>query len=260
MPIAFLRSVIFQIASYIALIVYVPVMLIGWLIPAKRRYYVMFSYGFTVMWLARLIVGLRWQVEGLHNLPKPSAGQGRLIAAKHQSTWDSMILPTLLNQPAFILKKELLWIPIFGTGLAGMGPIAIDRKAGSKALKIIIKEGKAQLAAGRDVIIFPEGTRYRPDANPEYKIGAAMLAIQAHTEVTPIAINSGCHWPKGQFIKSAGTIHVVIGPPIAVTGKRADRLTEEIEHWIETEQHKLYAQYGCKSAPKLNAKANPNLS
>jgi 1-acyl-sn-glycerol-3-phosphate acyltransferase len=260
MLIAFIRSVIFQIASIIALIVYIPVMLMGWLMPAKRRYYVMFSYGFTVMWLARLIIGLSWQIEGLDNLAKPSATRGRLIAAKHQSTWDSMILPTLLDKPAFILKKELLWIPIFGTGLAGMGPIAIDRKAGSQALKIIIKQGKAQLAAGRDVIIFPEGTRYRPDATPEYKIGAAMLAIQAKTEVIPIAINSGCHWPKGKFIKYAGTVHVVIGAPIAVTGKRADQLTEEIEHWIETEQHKLYVQHGCKTAPKLNARTTPTLN
>jgi len=257
MLIAFIRSVIFQIASYIALIVYVPIMLIGWLMPAKRRYYVMFSYGFTVMWLARLIVGLKWQIEGLDNLAKPNATQGRLIVSKHQSTWDSMILPTILDKPAFILKKELLWIPIFGTGLAGMGPIAIDRKAGSQALKTIIKQGKAELAAGRDVIIFPEGTRYRPDATPEYKIGAAMLAIQAKTEVIPIAINSGCHWPKGQFIKYPGTLRVVIGAPITVTGKRADRLTEEIEHWIEAEQHKLYAQYDCKTAPKLNAKTTP---
>jgi 1-acyl-sn-glycerol-3-phosphate acyltransferase len=253
MLIAFIRSVVFQIASYLALIVYAPIMLIGWLIPAQHRYYVMFSYGFTVMWFARWIVGLRWQIEGLENLPKPNATHGRLIAAKHQSTWDSMILPTLLNKPAFILKKELLWIPIFGTGLAGMDPIAIDRKAGSQALKIIIKQGKAQLAAGRDVIIFPEGTRYRPDVTPEYKIGAAMLAIQAKTEVIPIAINSGCHWPKGKFIKYPGTIHVVIGAPIAVAGKRANELSIEIEHWIETQQHKLYAQHGCPTAPQLNA-------
>jgi 1-acyl-sn-glycerol-3-phosphate acyltransferase len=257
MLIALIRSVIFQIASYIALILYIPVMLMGWLLPAQRRYYVMFSYGFTVMWLARLIVGLRWQIEGLDNL-KPSTTQGRIIAAKHQSTWDSMILPTILDKPAFILKKELLWIPIFGTGLAGMGPIAINRKAGSQALKTIIKQGKAELAAGRDVIIFPEGTRLRPDATPEYKIGAAMLAIQAKTDVIPVAISSGCHWPKGQFIKYAGTMHVVIGAPISVAGKRADGLIQEIEHWIETEQHKLYAQYGCKTAPKLNAKTTPH--
>ncbi len=254
--IALVRSALFQIASYIALILYIPIMLIGWLIPAKRRYYIMFSYGFTVMWLARLIVGLKWQIEGLDNLAKTSTSRGRLIAAKHQSTWDSMILPTILNKPAFILKKELLWLPIFGTGLAGMGPIAIDRKAGSQALKLIIKQGKKELAAGRDVIIFPEGTRYRPDAKPEYKIGAAMLAIQAKTDIIPIAINSGCHWPKGQFIKYPGTIHVVIGKPIDGSGKRADDLTQEIEQSIEAQQQKLYAQHGCRSAPQLNIKSH----
>ncbi|MHB8919664.1 MAG: lysophospholipid acyltransferase family protein [Halothiobacillus sp.] len=244
MLIAFIRSVVFQLCSYAALVIYTPIMLLGWLLPPNRRYYVMFSYGFTVMWLARFIVGLRWHIEGLEHL---ASAPGRLIAAKHQSTWDSMILPTILNKPAFVLKKELLWIPIFGTGLGGMNPIAIDRKAGTQALKQIIKEGKAALAQGRDVIIFPEGSRYRPDAPPEYKIGAAMLVIQAKADVIPVAIDSGCHWPKGQFIKHPGTIHVVIGAPIPVAGKRADALTAEIQDWIETEQHKLYQRFGCPS-------------
>lgn len=245
MPLAFIRSVLFLATSYVAIILYIPIMLIGWMMPARHRYYVLFTYGFVVFWLARLIVGLRWQIEGREHL----AGQpGRLIASKHQSTWDSMILPLLLNKPAFVLKKELLWIPIFGTGLAGMGPIAIDRKAGTQALKQIIKQGKAALSQGRDVIIFPEGTRYRPDAEPSYKIGAAMLALQAKADVIPIALNSGCHWKKGQFLKYPGTIHVVIGPPIPIAGKKADALTEEIKEWIEGEQQRLYRQYGCPNA------------
>lgn len=242
MMLAFVRSALFLAISYVAIILYVPFMLIGWLLPARRRYYLMFSYGFVVFWLARIIVGIRYHVEGREHLAgKP----GRLIASKHQSTWDSMILPQLLYQPAFVLKKELLWIPIFGTGLAGMGPIAIDRKAGSQALKQIIKQGKAALAEGRDVVIFPEGTRYSPDAEPNYKIGAAMLALQAKTDVIPIALNSGCFWKKGQFLKYPGTIHVVIGPPISVAGKKADELTQEIKAWIEHEQQKMYRRYGC---------------
>ncbi len=252
MLVALFRSIIFALFSYIAIIVLAPVLIFGRLLPFKQRYYVVFSYGFTVMWLARLITGIRWQIEGLEHL---SGASGRLIASKHQSTWDSMILPTILNKPAFVLKKELLWIPIFGTGLAGMNPIAIDRKAGSQALKHILKQGKAAIAEGRDVIIFPEGTRYRPDAVPEYKIGAAMLAIQAKADVIPIALNSGCHWPKGQFLKRPCVIHVVIGAPIPVAGKRANVLSAEIEHWIETEQEKLYMRYGCPTtnrAPTTN--------
>lgn len=245
MLLALLRSVVFLAASYVAIILYTPIMLIGWLLPVRRRYYIMFSYGYVVFWLARIIVGLRWQIEGREHLVGKS---GRLIASKHQSTWDSMILPQLLNKPAFILKKELLWIPIFGTGLAGMGPIAIDRKAGTQALKQIIKQGKAALSEGRDVIIFPEGTRYSPNADPDYKIGAAMLALQAKADVIPVAINSGCHWKKGQFLKYPGTIRVVIGPPIPIAGKKADALTKEIKEWIEGEQQRLYHQYGCPNA------------
>lgn len=242
MILALLRSTIFLAISYVALVVYVPIMVFGWLLPKNRRYYVLFSYGYFVFWLARIIVGLRWQIEGQEHL---SGKPGRLIVSKHQSTWDSMILPQLLYQPAFILKKELLWIPIFGTGLAGMGPIAIDRKAGTQALKQIIKQGKAALNQGRDVIIFPEGTRYRPDAEPSYKIGAAMLAIQAKADVIPVALTSGCYWKKGQFLKYPGTIHVVIGPPISIAGKKADALTAEIKAWIEGEQQRLYQTYGC---------------
>ncbi|MGD9665435.1 MAG: lysophospholipid acyltransferase family protein [Novosphingobium sp.] len=240
--IAFIRSTLFLATSYLMAFLYVPFMLIGWLLPAQRRYYVMFSYGYAVFWLARIIVGLRWQIEGREHLAGKS---GRLIASKHQSTWDSMILPQLLYQPAFVLKKELLWIPIFGTGLAGMGPIAINRKAGTQALKQIIKQGKAAMSQGRDVIIFPEGTRTRPGAKPDYKIGVAMLALQAKTDVIPIALTSGCYWKKRQFLKYPGTIHVVIGPPIPSAGKKANALTEEIQAWIESEQQRLYRQYGC---------------
>ncbi len=242
----FLRSTLFLGISYFSALLYLPLLLAGWLLPNSRRYYVLFSYGFVVLWLARLILGLRWEIEGREHLAgKP----GRLIAAKHQSTWDTMILPLLLRQPAFVLKKELLWIPIFGTGLAGMGPIAIDRKAGRQALKQIIEQGKTALAEGRDVVIFPEGTRYRPDVIPEYKPGAALLAAQAGVEIIPVALNSGCFWRKKQFLKRPGTIRVVIGPPIATAGKRADAITAEVREWIEAEQRRLYTQYGCPGAP-----------
>ncbi len=243
----FLRSTLFLGISYVSVVLYLPILLLGWLLPRRRRYYVLFSYGFMVLWLSRLIIGLRWEIEGREHL----RGQpGRLIAAKHQSTWDTMILPLLLNQPAFVLKKELLWIPVFGTGLAGMGPIAIDRKAGRQALKQIIAQGKAALAEGRDVVIFPEGTRHRPDVVSEYKAGAAMLARETEAPIIPVALNSGCYWRKKQFLKSPGIIRVVIGAPIATQGKRADQITREVQDWIETEQQRLYQTYGCPGAPE----------
>ncbi|WP_407276165.1 lysophospholipid acyltransferase family protein [Halothiobacillus sp. DCM-1] len=242
----FLRSALFLGISYVSIVLYIPVLIVGWLLPRRRRYYVLFSYGFVVFWLARIITGLRWEVEGREHLQGPP---GRLIAAKHQSTWDTMILPVLLHQPAFVLKKELLWIPIFGTGLAGMGPIAIDRKAGRQALKQILTQGKVALAEGRDVVIFPEGTRHRPDVVAEYKPGVALLAREAKTPIIPVALNSGCFWRKKQFLKRPGTIRLVIGSPIPTEGKRPEQITREVRDWIETEQRRLYQQYGCPGAP-----------
>lgn len=241
-----LRSTLFLGISYLSIVLYLPLLLIGWILPRRRRYYVLFSYGFMVLWLARFITGIRWEIEGVEHL---QGSPGRLIAAKHQSTWDTMILPLLLHQPAFVLKKELLWIPIFGTGLAGMGPIAINRKAGRQALKHIIEQGKTALAEGRDVVIFPEGTRHRPDIVAEYKVGAAMLARDAQTPIIPVALNSGCFWRKKQFLKRPGTIRVVIGAPISTQGKRAEQITREVRDWIEAEQLRLYQTYGCPGAP-----------
>ncbi|ANJ67803.1 hypothetical protein A9404_10815 [Halothiobacillus diazotrophicus] len=241
-----LRSTLFQILSILSLTSFVPILLVGNLIPFKRRYVILFGYGRSVLWLTRHILGIRWEVEGFDRLPEPGGPPpGRLIVSKHQSTWETMFLPTELYLASFVLKKELLWVPIFGAGLKAIRPIAIDRKAGTQALKQILKQGKDALAEGRDVIIFPEGTRLPPDAEPDYKIGAAMLAVQAKVPVYPVAVDSGCLWRKGQFLKRPGTIHVVFGPPIESTGKRADALNAEIKAWIETEQQRMYREYGC---------------
>lgn len=241
-----LRSIIFQILSLGALTLYIPILIVGNLIPFHRRYYILFGYARSVLWLTRNILGIHWQIEGFDRLPTPGgAPPGRLIVSKHQSTWETMFLPNELYLASFVLKKELFWVPIFGAGLRAVKPIAIDRKAGTQALKQILKQGKAALAEGRDVIIFPEGTRQHPNAAPNYRIGAAMLAVQAKVPVYPIAIDSGCVWRKGQLLKRPGTIHIVLGPPIDSTGKRADELNTEIQHWIETEQQRMYREYGC---------------
>lgn len=241
-----LRSAVFQILSILSLTTFVPILLVGNLIPFKRRYVILFGYGRSVLWLTRNILGIRWQIEGFDRLPTPGGPPpGRLVVAKHQSTWETMFLPTELHLASFVLKKELFWVPIFGSGLKAIRPIAIDRKAGTQALKQILKQGKAALEEGRDVIIFPEGTRQHPSATPAYKIGAAMLAVQAKVPVYPVAIDSGCVWRKGQLLKRPGTIHVVFGPPIDSAGKRADELNAEIQQWIENEQQRMYREYGC---------------
>ncbi len=239
------RSLLFTLASVLALIVLSPILLFGQFFPFERRYRYLFAYGRAILWNARVFAGIRHEVRGVEHL---DPNGGNLVVAKHQSTWETMFLPTLLHLPAFVLKRELQWIPIFGSGVKGLKPIAIDRKAGRKALTQILQQGKVALEEGRDVVIFPEGTRTKPFAEPHYRIGAAMLATHSKHAVIPMAIDSGCVWPKSRFFKRPGVIHVVFGPPIDVTGKRADALNAEIQQWIETEQERLYAQYGCESA------------
>ncbi|WP_372591603.1 lysophospholipid acyltransferase family protein [Guyparkeria sp.] len=237
-----IRSLLFALLGSASLILHAPLILVAFLLPLEKRYALLFSYGRTILWLARHVAGVRHEVRGLEHLPTEG---GSLILAKHQSTWETMFLPSVLKLPAFVLKRELLRIPVFGQGLAAVGPIAIDRSAGRKALGQIIEQGEAALASGRDVVIFPEGTRTRPGKPPNYRIGGATLAAHTHAKVIPMAIDSGCLWPKGGFPLTPGTIHVVFGPPIETEGRTAAEINAIAREWIEARQEELYATHGC---------------
>ncbi|WP_410474236.1 lysophospholipid acyltransferase family protein [Guyparkeria sp. TX1] len=237
-----LRTVCFYVLGTLSLILHIPVLLISFTRPLERRYYRLFSFGRSILWLARHVTGIRYEVQGLDQVPKEG---GSVVLPKHQSTWETMFLPTILRLAAFVLKRELLRIPIFGQGLQGIEAIAIDRAAGRQALEQIMEKGAAALAQGRDVVIFPEGTRTRPGARPHYRIGGAKLAVHAKATVIPVAIDSGCLWPKEGFLMRPGTIHVVFGPPIETEGRTASEVNAIVQDWIETKQEELYQRYGC---------------
>ena len=237
-----IRSLLFALLGVCSLVLLAPLILVTLPLPLERRYPLLYSYGRSILWLARVVAGIRHEVHGREHLP---ADGGALVLAKHQSVWETMFLPSILRLPAFVLKRELLRVPIFGQGLWAIGPIAIDRAAGRKALGQILKQGKAALAARRDVVIFPEGTRTRPGAEPNYRIGGAMLAAHAHATVVPMAVNSGCLWPKGGFPLTPGTVHVVFGPPIETEGRTAAEINAIAQEWIEARQEELYATHGC---------------
>ncbi|HSH84947.1 MAG TPA: lysophospholipid acyltransferase family protein [Guyparkeria sp.] len=244
-----LRTALFALLVTLSLLLHIPILLIGYFLPFKQRYHLLYSFGRSVLWLARVITGIRHEVEGLEHLDP--AG-GNLVLAKHQSTWETMFLVSVLRFPAFILKRELLRIPIFGQGLKAIVPIAIDRAAGRKALAEILTQGTAALAAGRDVVIFPEGTRRLPGAPANYRIGGAMLAERSQARVVPMAIDSGCLWPKKGFRIHPGTIHVVFGPPIETQGRTATEINHAVQEWIEATQETLYTRHGC-----INHLSNP---
>ena len=178
----------------------------------------------------RWICGLHYDISGSENLSGPNA----VILSKHQSAWETIAFRSLLpaNQ-VWVLKHELLWIPIFGWALSRFKPIAIDRGSGRRAVRQIIEQGKKELENGRWVVIFPEGTRVAPGQRHKYGIGGAMLASESGFSVVPVAHNAGIFWRRRGFRKYPGTVKVVIGPRIDIQDKSTSDINKQVENWIE---------------------------
>lgn len=230
-----IRSLIFFAGMLITATVYTPVALAVSPLPAITRSRIIGYWAdFIVAWL-RVTCGLSHRVVGLENLPARPC----VILSKHQSAWETIAYQHIFPAQAWVLKRELLWIPFFGWGLAATRPIAIDRKAGIRALDEVVKQGKVRLAGGRYVVVFPEGTRMPPGGRGRYNPGGAMLARQSGVPVVPVAHNSGSFWSRRGFLKHPGVIEVRVGPPIDVTGKRPKQINAEAEAWIEAQMIEL---------------------
>ncbi len=188
----------------------------------------------SLFWL-KLTCNLGFEVRGRENIPSHPS----IILCKHQSAWETIALQVIFPPQIWVLKRELLYIPIIGWAWMAMDTIPIDRSAGREALKKLVTYGKDRLAKGLWVVIFPEGTRIAPGERSKYHIGGAWLATHTHTTVVPVAHNAGLFWRKNAFIKTPGTITVSIGKPIETAGLKADALNQQVEDWIEAEQLKL---------------------
>jgi 1-acyl-sn-glycerol-3-phosphate acyltransferase len=233
---AYIRSALYLAFMWLTIPIATTIFLIAFPIPFKYRSKLISSWSNITLYVLQFICGLKFEIIGRENIPKKPC----IIFCKHQSTWETMALQLLFTPQVWVLKRELMWIPFFGWTLATMRSIAIDRSNGSKALKQIINIGTQRLNEGNWVVIFPEGTRKRPDEKPDYKIGGAMLANRSQYDVLPIAHNAGEFWPKGQFLKKAGTIKMVIGPVIKSRELTTKQIKQHSEQWIESTQHKIY--------------------
>jgi 1-acyl-sn-glycerol-3-phosphate acyltransferase len=182
-----------------------------------------------LMWLLKVFCGLSYQVEGWENLPE----RPYVALVKHQSAWETIASNFLFRQPAWVFKRELLWLPVFGWGLALTNPIAIDRGSPRKALAQLIEQGEKLLARGRTVVIFPEGTRVAPGQHKKYEPGGSMLAVKTATPVIPVAHDAGRYWPKNSYLKYPGTIRVKIGPLVETSEMTVRELNQQVEDWIE---------------------------
>jgi 1-acyl-sn-glycerol-3-phosphate acyltransferase len=230
-----LRSALFALALVVVTPPYALLALATFPLPRLARYRIISGWSRLVVRLARAICGIRWTVQGREHLPaKPS-----VILAKHQSAWETLAFQEIFPPQVLVLKKELLWIPFFGWGLALMSPIAIDRANGRAALRDIARRGRERLAQGFWVVIFPEGTRVRVGEKRAYQQGGAWLAAQCGVPVVPVAHNAGRLWPRNAFLKRPGRITVRIGPPIPTAGRDAKQISADVEAWIEGEQRTL---------------------
>lgn len=182
-----------------------------------------------IRWWLKICCRIDYHVTGMENVPDTPS----VILANHQSAWETIIFQRIFPAQSYLLKKELLWIPFFGWGLAANEPIAIDRGQKTKALKQLISQGIERLKVGRWIVIFPEGTRMPVGKPGKFQAGGAYIASKAGVQVVPVAHNAGLFWAKGSaFGKKAGTVELVIGPPIETKGRKPREINAEAEQWI----------------------------
>ena len=186
-----------------------------------------------------VILGIQNRVTGMENLPKTELGSCVLLV-KHQSTWETFSMVTLMPHPlAFVFKKELLYVPFFGWAMSRMDMIHIDRSQRTQAFNKVVEQGKRLMAQGVWVIMFPEGTRIARGQKGVYKSGGTRLAIETGAPVIPVAVTSAKCWPRKAFIKWPGIVDISIGKPIPSAGRQPDELMREVEAWIEAEMRRL---------------------
>jgi len=228
----FLRSLLFMIVMALATVIWACVCLLAAPLPYARRFWVTSRWNVFIIWAARVICGIRYQFKGYENLPDGPA----ILLSKHQSAWETIfLLPNMTRPLVYVFKKEILYIPFFGWGMALLRMIPIDRKQGRNAFEQVVKQGKRRLEDGQWIIMFPEGTRIPVGQKGKYKSGGARLAVETRAVIVPIAHNSGECWPKNSFIKRPGLVTVSIGKPISSENHIPDSLMQEVENWIESE-------------------------
>ena len=237
MPGLVLRSLAYTIIQAVATPVYAIVSLLTFPLPPLARYRVITSWSRLMVWAAEHVCGIRYRVRHTGNIPAEPC----IILAKHQSAWETLAFQLIFPPQVWVIKRELLWVPFFGWGLAMLNPIAIDRGGGAKALRQALEQGRARLADGFSIVIFPEGTRTMPGTRGRYHPGGAWLAIKTGARVLPVAHNAGTCWPRNAWLKYPGLVTVSVGPALAPANDSPEALMSRVEEWIEKEMQQLDA-------------------
>lgn len=231
----FLRSSLYLLFKIVITPIFAVIALLTFPLSRFTRYRIITTWTRLVVGAATLICGIRYRVIGAENVPHEPC----VILCKHQSAWETMALQVIFPPQVWVMKRELLWIPFFGWGVAMLSPIAINRSSGAKALRQMAEQGRERLGAGFFIVIFPEGTRIAPGTRGTYHPGGAWLTVKTGALALPVAHNAGECWRKNAFIKRPGLITVSIGKPISPQGLTAAELNQRIEAWIEGEMPRL---------------------
>ena len=252
-----LRSALFFAWMVVTVIpIAITALLMSIFVRGERLYWVCIFFLRLAVAGARVICGVDWRVQGMQHLPAHDPTAPLVLCAKHQSTWETFAMPTLMSHPlAYVFKRELLMIPFFGWAMARLDMIHIDRSRRADAWSRVAAQGRELLARGIWVIMFPEGTRIPRGQRGNYKSGAARLAIETGAPLVPIAVTSARCWPRKSFVLRPGVIDVSIGRPIDSAGRRADELMREAEQWIEAEMQRLDPEAYPRDAAAPGARA-----
>ncbi|MEE9552191.1 MAG: lysophospholipid acyltransferase family protein [Gammaproteobacteria bacterium] len=238
------RSLLFYLGLILSTLFFSPLAILIFPLPFKLRFLIVSRWAVFNLWWLKITCGLTHTIEGQENIPDTPA----IIMCKHQSAWETLAIQLIFPSQVWILKRELLWIPIYGWGLASMQPIAIDRSSVISSLRQIVEQGCKRLAQGIWVVVFPEGTRVAPGEKGKYLPGGSLLAEKSGCPIVPIAHNSGYFWPRNSITKRPGTINMIIGPVIESSGKSANDISSEVEEWIETTMQRLPTPATSQSA------------
>jgi 1-acyl-sn-glycerol-3-phosphate acyltransferase len=234
-----IRSTLFMAYAIVWSLLTIPLVMFGALVlRALWGYRAGRMWRLGMQWGVENLLGIRPKVIGLENMPAEPC----VILAKHQSAWETMTVQDLVPKGAFcvfVLKKELLSIPLLGWGLAAMKMISIDRAAGKDALDQVVTQGRERLQQGFYVVLFPEGTRVPPGEKRRYKPGGAYLATHVGCKVVPVAHDAGELWPRQAFLKKPGTITMSVGPAFDATGMSEQEVNQRAEQWIEAEMRRI---------------------
>jgi 1-acyl-sn-glycerol-3-phosphate acyltransferase len=231
------RSLVFNAVFYVHILVCMVAFLPLLLAPRKVLVRAVQTWARSNLWLLKIVTATRVEFRGRDRI----APGALLVAAKHQSLWETFALLTVFDDPAFVIKRELMWLPLFGwlAGKARMVPV--NRGAGSSALTAMNERAREETRRGRQIVIFPEGTRRAPGAEPAYRFGIAHLYASLDLPCLPVALNSGLFWPRRRFIRRPGTIVVEFLDPIP-PGLPRKAFLDELQARIETASERLLAE------------------